>query len=505
MKLKNSIIALAFVLSSLLAARAEAFPFWLEAPSGRTNDWDRQNPNSKWNSVVVATNTPVDTPTSSVTPTITPTFTNSPPVTSTDTPTITATHTISPTQTITPTFTFSPFVVTTPTFSPTAAVVMYDDMENPGCAFYGGYNDGTATGFGDPVAETVVVHSGAGSWYQTFNTATIWGNGFGFGAMGSCISIDARPISPTHAYIWIKTDQDLTLYFTFIEDVGVLGGNPERYTSPAMQASASPSWQLIEARLTDFVPNGYFHTTLGNPMDNSVFDYVVSEADIQYGTGTGALVNVYLDDFGFADRSLAVPKPVKVDDFEGGLCYDGTYCDDADCGNGAGTDIAQSYDTVTFHAGAQSLLLQATVDSVLDSSGYGGGFYWGYPGACGGEVNIEGLSKFEFWVKTDYSVNMNFILREGMNVDPNRPGDNGEYWQLSAPVNIPVAGGAWQLVSIPLADFNTETATSTGLAPGGDDTFNTTKVFDIQIQFATDQVGPRTLANVFIDDIYFVP
>ncbi len=490
---------LVFIISGLIAAQAMAFPFWLEAPpSTRPNAFDRQSPLFVATvAPIVVVGTPTWTLTVTSTRTVTPTFTNSPPVTLTNSPTITPTPTI--------TLTNTPGSAASPTPSPTVAVVMYDDMENPMCGGYGGYEDGTTSGFGDPVAETGTVFSGLGSWYQSFTTGTSWGCGWGFSAMGSCTVIDARPISPTHVYLWIKTDGDLSIYFTFVEDTASISGavNSEHWTSLPVAVTASPSWQLIEAKLSDFIPNDYFHTTLGNPMDDSVFQYVVNEADIQYGAGSGALVNIYMDDYGFADRGQLPAAPIKVDDFEGSLCYDGTYCDDGDCANGAGTDIAQSYVGVP-HNGAQSLLLQATVDSVLDTSGYGGGFYWGYPVGCGGEISMAIATKFEFWVKTDYAVNMSFILREGVGVDPNRPGVAGEYWQ-NPNINIPVAGGAWQLISIPLSNFTIETAASIALAPAGDDIFNISKVFDIQIQFATDTVGPRTLANVYIDDMYFVP
>ncbi len=71
-----------------LSVLAWAFPFWLESPTGRSNPWDRQNPNNYWLLTPVLTATPLPTGTPTVTQTSTPTPTNSPSPTPTPLPTI---------------------------------------------------------------------------------------------------------------------------------------------------------------------------------------------------------------------------------------------------------------------------------------------------------------------------------------------------------------------------------------------------------------------------------
>ncbi len=518
MRFKNLATLALFSVVAFSATYAVAFPFWLEAPpSTRPNPFDRQNPNFVPTLGTAPVSTITNTPQNTATRTITLTLTDTPAVTATPTSTVTPTFTQSAfvsstptntqtaTRTVTPTFTNSPAIVNTPTSTATAVVVMYDDMENPMCGGYGGYEDGTTSGFGDPVAETVVVHSGAGSWFQSFTTGTSWGCGWGFSSMGSCALVDWQANSPlpTYIYIWVKTDGPISLQFTFIEDVASIAGavNSEHWSSPVVSLPGSSSWQVAEVKISDMVLANYFHVTLGNPVDNSIFDLAISEADIAYGVGTGALVNVYLDDFGFSNQAISTPMPTPlpgpavVDDFENGLCGSYAYCDDLNCTDGNATDITAAVDTGTVHSGANSLYIQAKATTVS----WGGGVGFGFQGCAVATLAANGVNNFDFWVKTDYPVRLIPTMGEGAGSDPVLGAGTGESWAYDQ--TIGVAGGAWQHIILPLASGWART----GGSNIGDGVVNTSNLIWFEWQIGTDAVGPETVANVYIDDITLQP
>lgn len=184
---------------------------------------------------------------------------------------------------------------------PPPSEVYFDQMDAPPCGSYA-YDDGTSSpALSSLVQESGDGHSGGTSYHHSYSFGSAWGAGFGFAPMGCGVSnVDARAGNPTKLFLWIKTDKDLSLYITLVEDAAVLGGNPEQWTSAPLIVIASNAWQRVDAPLAAFAPNGYFHGTQGKPMQNSVLDPLVSGIDIQYGAGTvGQVAEIYLDDIGF--------------------------------------------------------------------------------------------------------------------------------------------------------------------------------------------------------------
>ncbi len=185
---------------------------------------------------------------------------------------------------------------------PALTEIYFDQMESLPCGFYT-YDDGTSS----PAIPTLTqdsaqAHSGSGAYYHSYNFATSWGAGFGFSPMSCAVAlVDARSIAPTKFFMWIKTDKDLGLYVTLVEDNATLGGNQEKWTSPLVAVTAGSTWQLVQVPLVAFTLNNYFHVTLGNPADNNALDPVINTVDIQYAAGAlGQVANTYLDDLGFS-------------------------------------------------------------------------------------------------------------------------------------------------------------------------------------------------------------
>jgi len=283
------------VLTLLLgtASLQAALPFLLWLPSARReNIKDPKSP-----LFFPPTNTAV--PAGAGTPTLTPTIT--------PTPSATPTFSFSPTMSPTPTVTLTTVPGATFTCTPQPLLtVLYDDMENPPCGEYT-YDDGTTSPALSALAQdSTVFMGGANSYYCTYQIGTSWGAGFGFLPMGCGVtSVDARSINPTYYYMWIKTDQDLTVYFTLSEDTSITGDVEEEWTNnTAVSVSASSSWQIVQAPLSDFVPNDYFHNQQGNPLGNGVLDPAITALDIQFGAAaTTSLANIYMDETGFANRA----------------------------------------------------------------------------------------------------------------------------------------------------------------------------------------------------------
>jgi hypothetical protein len=302
-----------------------------------------------------------------------------------------------------------------------------------------------------------------------------------------CPGVDCTTINPTYAYIWVKTDQDFNMFLTYVEDTTVLGsGVTEHWTSPQLFVAASPSWQLVEVSMASFIPNDYFHNTLGNPMDDNVFEAGVNSLDIQFGaalpSNTGP-ANVYFDNAGFATGSQGTPPAPTPTPVPGSVPYDNLEApvmNGYSYNDGGGSTISYTQTSADANSGSKSY--KFTVSNSAGVWGCGGGFNR----SAGTYADATGMTKLRFYYKT-----------------ANDP--SNEQWVSSAQPLSTV--GAWTMIEVPLTDFSTESIYNSQCTPNctttGDGVFNINRIFGIDFQFVSGT--PVTNASIYIDDIMFVP
>ena len=212
-------------------------------------------------------------------------------------------------------------------------------------------------------------------------------------------------------------------------------------------------WTILSAPLSSFFDRG----TGGN----GTFDGNVDEMVIVFGGVTGDLgtvIEIDFDQITFTSGAPAAFSEIVFDDMEHGDPFgNGWFAFNGSVGGGGIN--ANTTDLPPSLGGAFSL-----------ETGWGSG---GTPGFYGGfgrtnATDLSGTEFFNFWINPnadqDYALEIN-LQEDDNSDDAANPADDDEFQYncvISAAGPCAVAGGGWQLVSIPLADFVDDNSFFTG-------------------------------------------
>ena len=343
---------------------------------------------------------------------------------------------------------------------PDAGPTVIDDFEDGDTSDWGFFGGNNAGGGGGPLSDRPY----EGSFY--FSTG--WGgqgtaSGFYGGAFKN-LPNDAQVTPPLDPWfnVWVYNQSDATvdgytLELTIREDVDGNGwtdgvDDSFRLDTTFPSSSFTDEWTLVSAPLSALIDLG----TGGDGTFNGDLDEVV----IVIAGVTGAdpsIVEVDFDLLAFSSGGPLAFDEVVFDDMEhGDPASNGWFTFAGDGGGGIGpnaTDLPPS------NGGAFSL-----------ETGWGSG---GTPGFFGGfgrtnAIDVSGTDYFNFWINPDgdqdYTLEIN--LQEDDNSDgAATPADDDEFQfncVVAASGPCATAGGGWQLVSIPLADFFDDNSFFTG-------------------------------------------
>jgi beta-glucanase (GH16 family) len=349
-------------------------------------------------------------------------------------------------------------VLALPTTSPQALAVppasgaIFDDFEDNDASdwiFFGGNAAGGGGGTADdrPAEGSYYLSTG---WGGEGTASSFYGGTFKNLANGAQVVLPADP----WLNMWVLNQSNATvdsynLELTLREDT-----NGDGWTSGAedsigldttfTSAAFDDEWTILSAPLSSFFDRG----TGGN----GVFDGNVDEMVIVMGGvqgASGSVIEVDFDHITFTSGAPAVFAEVVFDDMEHGDPFgNGWFSFNGDVGGGGIN--ANNADLPPALGGAFSL-----------ETGWGSG---GVPGFYGGfgrtnPSDLSGTEYFNFWINPD--AGQEYTLEINLQDDDNgdgaiNPPDDDEFQYncvIAAGGPCAVAGGGWQLVSIPLDDF----------------------------------------------------
>jgi beta-glucanase (GH16 family) len=344
--------------------------------------------------------------------------------------------------------------------------LVFDDMETGGWFFFGGSVGG---GGGGPNGGDLPPADGG-----LFSLETGWGSGGAPGFLGGFGSTNPSDLSGRLAFnFWINPDgvdgsgrvQDFTLEINLQDDDN--GDNTttqpddEEWQFNCVVSPVGPcaisggGWQRVSIPLSDFFKDTSF--LFGG---NGVLDAVPTSAG-----GNGQLINVVFAVVSNAGAdatfrtdywnfTASPPTEVVFDDLEHGNPFgEGwfSFCGSVGCG-GIGPNF------VDFPS-----VLGGSVSLETGWGGTGPGFFGGFGRT--NPVDLFDTGFFNFWINPDavdglgraqdYTLEIN--LQDDDNGDNITTQPDDEEWQYNCVVSptgpCAVAGGGWQMVSIPLADF----------------------------------------------------
>ncbi len=344
---------------------------------------------------------------------------------------------------------------------PPAPGAVFDDFEDNDASDWDFFGGNAAGGGGGTLDD----HPAEGAYY--FSTG--WGgegtaSGF-YGGTFKNLPDGAQVVLPADPWfnMWVYNQSDATvdqynLELTLREDTNGDGwtdgledsiGLDTTFTSTAF----NDQWTILSAPLSSF-----FDRSTGG---NGVFDGNVDEMVIVFGGvegGAGSTIEVDFDTITFTSGAPAVFDEVVFDDMEHGDPLGNGWFTFNGAVGGGGINPNNS-DLPPALGGAFSL-----------ETGWGSG---GVPGFYGGfgrtsPTDLSGTEYFNFWINPngsqDYTLEIN--LQEDDNSDGAANAADDDEFQYNCEVGpagpCAVAGGGWQLVSIPLADFFHDNSIFTG-------------------------------------------
>jgi len=342
-----------------------------------------------------------------------------------------------------------------------AVGIVIDDFEDGNASDWGFFGGNNAGGGGGALDDRPY----EGSYY--FSTG--WG-GEGSASVfygGAFKNLDnaAQVTPPTDPWfnVWVLNQSDATvdqytLEITIREDLngdGWTNGAEDSFrldtTFPA--SSFDDEWTLVSAPLSSF--SDLF--TGGDGTFNGDLDEVVIVISGVVGANPST-VEVDFDLFAFSSGGPLAFDEVVFDDMEHGAPFDNGWFSFPGSVGGGGIG-ANTSDLPPANGGAFSL-----------ETGWGSG---GVPGFYGGfgrtfPVDLSGTTHFNFWINPD--AGQDYTLEINLQEDDNDDGaadtvfdDEFQYNCVVGPAGpCAVAGGGWQLVSIPLADFFDDNSFFTG-------------------------------------------
>ncbi len=343
---------------------------------------------------------------------------------------------------------------------PDAMGVVIDDFEDNDTSDWGFFGGNNAGGGGGPFSDRPY----EGSFY--FSTG--WGgegtaSDFYGGAFKNFAEADqVTPPADPWLNVWVLNQSDATadghrLEITIREDLdgnGWTNGSEDSFRLDTSFTSGDydDEWHLISApvgSLTDLFTGG------DGTFNGNLDEVVIVIAGVQ--GGNPSTVELDFDLFSFSSGGPLAFDEVVFDDMEHGDPFANGWF--SFTGGGGGGINANSVDLPPANGGAFSL-----------ETGWGSG---GVPGFYGGFgrtnlIDVSGTDHFNMWVNPDggqdYTLEIN--LQEDDNGDDAiNPPDDDEFQfncVVSATGPCAIAGGGWQLVSIPLDDFFDDNSFLTG-------------------------------------------
>ncbi len=344
---------------------------------------------------------------------------------------------------------------------PDATGVVIDDFEDGDTSDWGFFGGVNAGGGGGPFSDR--------PYEGGFYFSTGWGgegtaSGFYGGAFKNFVNTSqpAPPAADPWFNVWVynqsnATSDGYTLELTIREDLdgnGWTNGAEDSFRLDTTFTSADfdDQWTLISAPLSAFSDL----STGGDGTFNGDLDEIVIVIAGVTG-GNPSTVEVDFDLFAFSSGGPLAFDEVVFDDMEHGDPFaNGWFTFFGGGGGGIGPNAA---DLPPANGGAFSL-----------ETGWGSG---GTPGFFGGfgrtnPVDISGTDHFNFWINPDAGQDavLEINLQEDDNGDGGIAGPDDDEFQFNCVVSptgpCATAGGGWQLVSIPLADFFDDNSFLTG-------------------------------------------
>jgi beta-glucanase (GH16 family) len=344
---------------------------------------------------------------------------------------------------------------------PGAPGAVFDDFEDGDAADWSFFGGAGAGGGGGVLAD----RPAEGSFYLS----TGWGGGGSasvfYGGFFRNLDNASQLTLPADPWfnVWVLNQSDATvdgytLEITIREDLdgnGWTDGAEDSFRLDTAFSSGAfdDEWTLISAPVSSFADQ----FTGGDGTFNGAVDEIVVVVSGVSGAN-GSTVEVDFDQFVFTSGGPLAFDAVLFDDMEHGDPFgNGWFSFGGDVGGGGiapnATDLPPAL------GGAFSL-----------ETGWGSG---GVPGFFGGfgrtfPVDLSGTDHFNFWINPDagqgYTLEINLQDDDNGN-DLAGPGDDDEFQYdcvVGAAGPCAVAGGGWQFVSIPLADFYDDNSFFTG-------------------------------------------
>lgn len=349
---------------------------------------------------------------------------------------------------------------------PAGGPKIFDDMEHGNPFGSGWFAFGGAVGGGGlgPVTGDVPPENGG-----TFSIGTGWGSGgvpgF-FGGFGRGFTLDLTDAESFSFWINPDAGQDFTLEINLQDDDNgdnVIpfppDANDDEFQYNCVVSPTGPcaisggGWQLVTIPLADFFDDNSF--LFGG---NGVLDAISTE-----NGGNGQLLNIVFavisnsgadatfrtDYWVFDVPPPVLPSEVVFDDMEHCNPFGSGYFTFFGAGGGG---IGPNFDVPPAFGGVCSM-----------ETGWGGGgpgFYGGFGRSF--PVDTFNTTHFGFWIDPDpdldFTIEINFQEDDAAdNTIPFPPNGTNDEFQFNCRVSAEgpcaVAGGGWQFVSIPLADF----------------------------------------------------
>lgn len=336
---------------------------------------------------------------------------------------------------------------------PSAGAVVIDDFEDGDAGDWGFFGGNNAGGDGGTLDDR--------PYEGTYYLSTGWGgqgtaSGFYGGAFKNFDNA-AQVVLPADPWfnVWVLNQNDATadaytLEITIREDTngdGWTDGAEDsfRLDTPFASSSFNDEWTLVSAPVSSFSD---LFTGGDGTFDGALDEIVIVIAGVQ--GANPSTVEVDFDLFAFSSGGPLAFDEVLFDDLEHGNPFGNGWFTFFDGAVGGGGINANSTDLPPSDGGAFSL-----------ETGWGSGGVAGFYGGFGRTYpsDLSGTEYFSFWINPDagqeYTLEIN--LQEDDNADGTiNPPDDDEFQfncVVSASGPCAIAGGGWQLVSIPLADF----------------------------------------------------
>jgi beta-glucanase (GH16 family) len=339
---------------------------------------------------------------------------------------------------------------------PTAPGAVFDDFEDGDASDWGFFGGNAAGGGGGAQADRPAEGSSylSTGWGGNGTDSGFYGGFFKNLPNGSQVALPADP----WFNMWVLNQSNATvdsyvLEVTLREDTDGTGWTDGAEDTIGLNTAFSSArfdddWTLVSAPLSSFFDKG----TGGNgTFDGNVDEMVIVVAGVQ-GV-VGSTVELDIDTISFTSGAPAGFDEVVFDDMEHGNPFgNGWFAFNGAVGGGG---IGPNADVPPALGGAFSL---ETGWGSGGTSGFYGGFGRGNP------TDISGTEYFNFWI--DPNAGQEYTLEINLQDDDDGDGAPDDEFQFDCAVGVAgacaTAGGGWQLVSIPLADFFDDNSFLTG-------------------------------------------